>query len=629
MSASVSDVTMVPILARAKVIGVPKYVSTAVLPLVSKWLMCSGEEWTVSRLKAVKVDLIHIKAGDEPVSEWISLRRKSKGLHFKGPLGVLERWMMQSTASFNKGIQFIQMYTSFFARAATPAQEKKFLTSVLSSPYPYDPEVVSQVVLRGLLTLSTFGITSRSGELRSAEPIMLMGSSPTKRAPLPGGISVPEQEGIIDSVSFLFGSPQGQVHYMKYRKLYDPVLVGLEDTIHVNWGLTFPHSDGVLEVGKIGLIQEPGYKLRAVANPGRIFQRVLEPLGDILFKYLKVLPWDCTFDQSKALTVVQEHLKFGKSAHCYDLSNATDLFPLSIQMDILHYLFPDSEYPGLFRDLARGYWYYGKRAIRWETGQPLGLYPSFASFALAHGIILLGLLGRPYAGQFYILGDDVVILDDELADAYYHFMVHEIGCKISWPKSLQSSRLAEFAGKLILPDAVLPQMKYRNISDDSFLDLAKTLGPRSRWLLKPKQRLVLDKIASVPECLGGFGWNPQGLPLKDRLQAWVFDDPAPVDRSTGDTKKQVRNLMVSSYVSRTASWWEGEFYSHFLQEDTLVQRARSLVHSISPGLVPLVGIMGKNLDMVIDDVDLPIESPNSAKRPTTLDVWLRRLGLHH
>jgi hypothetical protein len=73
-------------------------------------------------------------------------------------------------------------------------------------------------------------------------------------------------------------------------------------------------------VGRIGLIQEAGYKLRSVANPGRVFQRVLEPLGKAIYGYLKDLPFDCTFDQSKAFPVLQEALTRSKTIHSIDLS---------------------------------------------------------------------------------------------------------------------------------------------------------------------------------------------------------------------------------------------------------------------------------------------------------------------
>ena len=633
-----SDLTLAEISLRSKIIGVPRYISTQFLPLVERWIRCSGEEWTVNRLKAVKVDLIRKKAGmKNPTSVWIK-KSKSKDLFFSGPLGTLEKWMEQSSSAWTKGLQFIQMYTAFYSPEVTTSQEQKFLSSVLSSPLPLPSDHdVWYTIGRGLSLATALypHFVPRHGELPPAKPLMLMDSSPSKRAPLPGGTSVPEQDGIIDSVSYLFGSDSGQVHYMTYRKRYDPVLEGLDDALAVAFGLVFPHASGKgIEVGKIGLIQEPGYKLRAVANPGRVFQRVLEPLGDILFHWIQQLPWDCTFDQSKAVEPIQSALRYNVRAFCYDLSNATDLFPLHVQMSVLKFMLPDSVDVDLFYDLSRGTWSYRGNTIQWKVGQPLGLYPSFPSFGITHGILLLGLLNKPWSGEFFILGDDVVILDEALAKSYTK-MLYSLGCKISLPKSLDSTVMAEFAGKLITADSVIPQMKYRNLSDDSFVDIVRSLGPRARWLLKPRQREVIDHIAIVPECLGGLGWNPEGLPLKDRIPSWVFDDPSPVARSTGDTGLSIKNLLSSDVINRVTSWREEEgndsVVTTILAKSSLDQRARQLTYEISPALTCWTHVMGKNIDKVFMDSqripDLPVDSAFVAKRPSRLESWLRKLGL--
>ena len=176
-----------------------------------------------------------------------------------------------------------------------------------------------------------------------------------------------------------------------------------------------------LTAGNIGFIQEPGGKARCVASPFRIYQRVLQPLGDALFSILKDLPWDCTFDQSKAFPVIQKALRKSHTVHCVDLSSATDYFPLDIQMDVLRAIFGSQELIDLFSDLSRAVWRTNKPyqpTVGWKRGQPMGLYPSFASFGLTHGLLLLTLSKGYYHGQFFVVGDDVVILDDKLAKAY-------------------------------------------------------------------------------------------------------------------------------------------------------------------------------------------------------------------
>lgn len=624
--------TMGLILDRSKVIGIPRYVVIPILTLVSLWLTSSGTEWTLNRLKSIKVDLIRKEAGyTSPVSKWIK-RSKKRGNFFGGPFGILEDYMFSSKHKFFKGIQFLQMYTSFYSDEVTPQQEQKFLSSVNAEPTPHPTGIVYETVFRGLQLASEYSklLSPRSGELQPAESLILMEPSPNKRAPTFSMNTVPEKDGIIDSLDFLFGSKAQYLHYVKYKDLYLSVLEGLEPLITFTFGSIAPSKITEFRVGKIGLIQEAGFKLRAVANPSRVFQRVLEPIGNYLYGILKDLPWDCTFDQNKAVEPLKAHFTSAKSAFCFDLSNATDLFPWYIQRVILDDLLPNSKYPQLFEDLSKGTWSYRNRTIVWKVGQPLGLYPSFASFALAHGIILLGLLDKPYNGEFYILGDDVVILDERLAESYHSFMVM-IGCKISEPKSLASNKIGEFAGKLITSNNVVPMLKYRNPSDDSFIDIAKNLGPRSIWLFKPLQRQVLLEIAEVPEFLGGLGWNPKGLPLQDRLKDWIFADPKPVDRLTGHTKLMIRNYLNSRIYNSVCLKLESYGYSPstILVKTSLEQRVQSLTYKMSRSLVPLSHLMGKNIDLVFgNSSNIPINSEFLAKRPTTLNSWLRRLGLH-
>jgi hypothetical protein len=50
--------------------------------------------------------------------------------------------------------------------------------------------------------------------------------------------------------------------------------------------------------------------------------------------------------------------------------------------------------------------------VRWRTGQPLGMYSSWAIFALTHHMVIeycANLKGSPSFRDYSVLGDDVVI----------------------------------------------------------------------------------------------------------------------------------------------------------------------------------------------------------------------------
>jgi len=107
---------------RSSALGIPKRLSSPFRSAVVRWYTFSGEEWTVDRLKAIKLDLIQKKAGLLPVSVWIG-RSKKSGC-FSGFLGDIERFMLKSDKNFSKCLQLLQCYTLFYASGLTDKQKK-------------------------------------------------------------------------------------------------------------------------------------------------------------------------------------------------------------------------------------------------------------------------------------------------------------------------------------------------------------------------------------------------------------------------------------------------------------------------------------------------------------------------
>lgn len=616
---------------RAKALSIPKTIYIPISREVVKWYRSSGEEWLVDRMKAIKLDIIRKKAGMPPVSSWIS-----KGpLFFKGPFGLLERWMQKSVKHFSRGIQLTQLYTLFYAPGITERQKTKFMEGVqCTPPLPEYNDLAKVIIDRG------FDLMYQKRTYKRLDPpqsLTDMIPSPSRRAPLPDR-SVKEEEGIVDSLRFLFESTQGFKHYIKYKRShYIPAMQELWDVLRdpenrVNNKDVFNLSDTSKSflVGRIGLIQESGYKLRAVANPGRIFQRVLQPLGNAIYDYLKDVPYDCTFNQSKSFPVLQEALSHGKTVHSIDLSGATDYFPLSLQEHLLFKMFPKSDVE-LFVDLSKATWYMPQVGnISWMRGQPLGLYPSFGAFALTHGCLLLGLLNKEWNNQFFILGDDVVILDDQLAHDYYNTLAY-LGCPVSMSKSLSSSSLCEFGGKLISSSTIISQYKWRDVSDDSFIDIARIVGPKSLPLFKPRQLRIIRELSEIPDFLGGLGWNPKGLPLEDRLNSkLIWLDKVPVDHLMDYSSVRIRNLLKSKIYQRTIFTRSVGVDTLWIDKDRdLDQRSSLLIKSLLPSSLLKLDkrILGKNVDSISlnlfgSHANLPINTlDGSTLRPTLLSMW--------
>lgn len=633
------------LLQRGRAIGIPRNISVPFIQLVLKWVDASGVEWTVDRLKQVKVDFLRKRGGLPPASVWIRKSSSSTQV-FGGVIGALEAYAFASSFRFERCLALLNVYTAFIAPLVTERQARKFFSGVAAKAVTVPTDVAESVMSGFRLS----GLRPRRGGLPQARPLLNYLASPSKRAPVPSG-SVPEVEGIVDSVRYLGITSSGLRLYHDFLNLFDPVLKGLEperDVVQHPYTLggakssVEPTDVGDLYVGQIGLIQEPGYKLRAVANPGRVFQRVLEPLGSLLFSLLPALPWDCTYQQSKADDTLLKALAQNKEVFSVDLSGATDYFPLELQMVALKALLPDATDVDLFYRVSKGRWRlprglpssvlseFGLSSfVSWTRGQPLGLYPSFAAFALTHGLLLQGLLGKKWDGEFFVLGDDVVILDRSLYTKYRD-VLSRLGCPVAESKTLQSTQVAEFRSVVYTADMMIPQFKWRQVSDESFLDLLKNM-PYLYPLLRPKQRTVVKAIAGLPEVCGGLGWNPKGLSLDVRLTPFMpllLNDYVARDRVTGYTGL-IRSLLLSSRLSMSAT-------APGLSERTnlvpaLDQRARSLVSVIlSSALVPLYEQLGRNLDVVVEgNLDLPIPGVQ-VTRVTKLARWisaLKHLGL--
>lgn len=493
---------------RLSTLGLNQSLIHSVLNTISKWKRCEGTENTIKRLKQLKVAYVRRLAGMPVDLSWIAHKN---GIP-KGPFGSIFRMKNPQ-----KALSALMVYSSEVATSVTPKQSAKFFNSV-------NPEVRGNPLNK---KWSHYAFCS----LETVEPSNMYTFPLTGRVPMIGGVGTvlePTHSVIRDVTRLPF-----------VNEIEDLVLDSLRyiEKEFTQGELIPPQpGDETLPVGRIGFIQEPGYKLRAVANPNRGLQYLLDPLKRSLLRKLSTSVNDCTIDQSKgwlwAQGMIAQHLR----VESVDLSDATNLFPLDIQVHLLRQSYGlDDDYHmlslvDLFEKSSRGSWVVpgGSRCV-WTVGQPLGLGPSFPSFALAHHYIMYTVVLHvdkinPKDVSFdkflmeeqgyKILGDDIVMLDKY--GLSYRLMMNNIGCKISEDKCLNSDTAAEFASRIILGDRILLQNKWKLSSDRNFVDLLYNLGPKAISHLRPRQREVAYKIAYLPVEKGGLGWNPKGYPLRAR-----------------------------------------------------------------------------------------------------------------
>jgi hypothetical protein len=487
---------------RLYVIGIPRYTIKPFIALMVKWENGSGVEWTIKRLKSLKVDLIRFRTGLKPLT-WI--RKNSKG-EIYGTIGSLFKWASLSEKNFGRCLQAFMAYSFYILPELSESQELKFRSAI----NPIKGDGLNKRFHKSFAQTVRRTIRRRPISC-SGQPLVIYQGSPDKKAPrMFKQKSVPQNQRILDELQY-FNETDHVILFAEFRRLYSPLLSGLAKRQELDY-LTSKSPYGEytrcdipsyqVRGGEIHFLQEPGGKLRSVASPFRIHQEALRPLGNAIYDVVRSLPWDCTFDQTKAIPYIQSRLIEGGQVHSIDLSNATDHFPLSLQETALRAIFDrDAEdHIDLFIKISRGTWSSSIGQLQWTKGQPLGLYPSFGAFTLTHGLLLLHLAGD-YHHQFFVVGDDIVIMDDELHNRYIA-MLDRMSCPWSQDKSICSAKLAEFAGKIVTPTKVYPQLKWRNMSDDNFLDICRLLGRKSRSLLNKRQRNVFDHVAHLCEPIG-------------------------------------------------------------------------------------------------------------------------------
>lgn len=205
-----------------------------------------------------------------------------------------------------------------------------------------------------------------------------------------------------------------------------------------------------LNMGKLSVVYDQAGKARIVAITNWWIQVALKPLHKTIFKLLKGIEEDGTFDQLKPFNklILNEDLE-GVKFHSFDLSAATDRLPIDLQRDILNLIIPNLG--TLWANLLAFEWSFKKEwrerahvvlrktlkvkwiprnsliSVRYAVGQPMGAYSSWAMLALTHHVLVRVSAHRAGLHDFKdycILGDDVVIRNDAVSMEYFNLMNH-------------------------------------------------------------------------------------------------------------------------------------------------------------------------------------------------------------
>jgi hypothetical protein len=185
-------------------------------------------------------------------------------------------------------------------------------------------------------------------------------------------------------------------------------------------------------------IPDKGPKVRTITMANYFAQRALKPVHDYYMAVLRAIPEDGTYFQDHAAQQVKAFTSHS-SPYCFDLSAATDRFPVWLQFLVVKRFTPilADEWLGLM-SRARSTVVPGHNEIEFEVGQPMGVYSSWAIFTLTHHVVIryaFMVASCDFRGNYYIIGDDVVIFN-KAAAAVYRDVILSLGVEISLSKSV-------------------------------------------------------------------------------------------------------------------------------------------------------------------------------------------------
>jgi hypothetical protein len=252
-------------------------------------------------------------------------------------------------------------------------------------------------------------------------------------------------------------------------------------------------------LGKLGFKIEPAGKIRSFAMVDAWTQWLMAPLHSWIFKHLRLLKTDGTFNQMSPIILLQNNqAKYHKKlVASIDLSAATDRLPISIQMKILEVLLepvvPDSKlFAEAWRDLLVDRQYEVRltpelrknlekakmspaeigsipKSVIYSVGQPMGALSSWGMLALTHHAMiqysayLAGHRGKWFK-DYAVLGDDSSIIGGTVV-RHYRDLLNTLGVKAGLAKSIMArgSFVIEFAKKFFVDNGTANMVPFKEL----------------------------------------------------------------------------------------------------------------------------------------------------------------------
>lgn len=556
-----------------KALNLPSKEASRIASLVYKWLINSGPEWTVERLKDLKQahqESLQTEDGSyTPPNGWATRKNRDGKTILKD--GFYHRLLTHTRLNLKQVEGVLRIYQVITLDQTSKKQLQK-MEKAITAPSSADNTIVQELseslVPRGAASLVRL---AKLVETRSKTLPDLLGT-PKKRSPT-FNISYKGEITYAGSCKRSKADCADWLEYFQTDKTWNKFWSKHPHFVSRAFGNSALDVSYMADqtdenlIGSIVILQSPGAKARWIANPFLPIQALGEPLKDKLLLYSKLYPEIKTQDQDAGHLVVVNWLKQKRNVYSFDATAFTDRFPVALQLKMAKMLMDrgvitEADYEALEIVTKSSWWSVDlKRSLKWEVGQPLGYGPSFHLATLAHAMILDRLDHDVNGGPtqcWQVVGDDVVIADDTVAKLYKEKMM-QLGVEINLSKSLISSKYAEFLGKLMTEEGVNPSIKVKILSGHSQIIDALAFYGWNGWKHLSTKEKFLAMDVFLPTHLGGLGWRIPGQSYKRFLS--LFNQDKIRDRTVRKEIREFYGNPVEPHSSSNILQLRSEYYS--------------------------------------------------------------------
>lgn len=141
---------------------------------------------------------------------------------------------------------------------------------------------------------------------------------------------------------------------------------------------------------RVSVLREPGNKLRYITIADFFSQNALLPIHDSMMRILRQIEEDCTYASSEGFDFLQSLVNDGneKTFTGFDLTNFTDMLPVSLQKEVLQ-MFVGDTLTDLWSKVVLSPVRLPEGNVTCFTrGQPMGLLSSWAVATLTHHFLV-------------------------------------------------------------------------------------------------------------------------------------------------------------------------------------------------------------------------------------------------